>query len=103
MSDRVVTDFEDYEWEFEGKIWNLTGQLVWDVTFERRQIWTDLDKDDSTISAAVLWDDGGNRIVEEIDGADLDDNFPIKDIIDELAHDLEHAAIYKARERDFID
>jgi hypothetical protein len=75
---------------------------VWDITFEQRQIWPELDRDDSTVSRAVLWDAGGNRIVEEMDGADLDDNFPIKDIFDELAHDLEHVAIYKARERDFI-
>jgi hypothetical protein len=103
MSDRVVTDFDGYEWEFEGNIWNLTGQLVWSITFEQNQIWPELDKDDSTISRAVQWDAGGNRVVEDMNGADLDDSFPVKDIIDELAHDLEHQAIYKARERDFIE
>jgi len=103
MSDRVVTDFEDYEWEFEGNIWNLTGQLVWGITFEQNQIWPELDKEDSTISRAVQWDAGGDRMVEDMDGADLGDNFPVKDIIDELSNDLEEQAIYKARERDFIE
>jgi len=103
MSDRVVTDFDGYDWEFEGNLWQLTGQLVWSITFEQNQIWPELDKDDSTISRAVRWDAGGNRIVEDMDGADLGDNFPVKDIIDELSNDLEEQAIYKARGQDFIE
>ena len=76
---------------------------MWSITFEQNQIWPELDKDDSTISRAVRWDAGGNRIVEDMDGADLGDNFPVKDIIDELSNDLEEQAIYKARGQDFIE
>ena len=67
-------NFCGHDWTDENGIeWQLTGQLVFDVTRERHGTFVRFDLENSTISYIERWDDEGERIVVKA-GVDEDGN-----------------------------
>lgn len=67
-------NFCGHDWTDENGIeWQLTGQLVFDVTRESHGTFIQFDLENSTISYIERWDEEGERIVVKA-GVDEDGN-----------------------------
>ena len=105
---KTSTEFDGVEFENEdGKIWMLTGQLIWNIyKDDARDIMPELDED-SCISLAVYEDDD-EEIRVGIEGETVHDNVDIskwineKQAMNQLENDLEHRAIEDARDGKFL-
>tara|TARA_Y100001951_G_C11286435_1_gene269039 strand:+ start:1824 stop:2156 length:333 start_codon:yes stop_codon:yes gene_type:complete len=106
---QTSTDFDGVEFENEdGKIWMLTGQLVWNIyKDDAHNIMPELDKD-SHISLAVHYDDDDKETRVGIEGNTVHDYVDVsnwineKQAMDKLENDLEHYAIEDARDGKFL-
>ena len=107
---KTETPFEGFEFHNDdGKVWMLSGQLIWNISKDPiHQAHAELDED-STISLALCEDGNGDEFFVGIDGNKVYDHVDVsKWINNKLAMDVlgnfyKHTAIKNAEQGKFIN